>query len=78
MPWSDEQIEAAFPVREARERIEPWLAENVWPRYHGPLGVDLMVDAEGNVYVSEINFRHTMGMVAHEKVLSDKCLVLSK
>lgn len=68
VPWKDEQIEAAFPVREARSRIEPWLAANVWPRYHGPLGVDLMVCADGTIYVSEINFRHTMGMIAHAKI----------
>ena len=66
--WTDEQIEATFPVRAARERIEPWLEVNVWPRYHGPLGVDLMVCADGSVHVAEINFRHTMGMVAHEKL----------
>lgn len=68
VPWKDEQIEAAFPVREARSRIEPWLAANVWPRYQGPLGVDLMVSPDGSIYVSEINFRHTMGMIAHEKL----------
>lgn len=68
VPWTDEQIETAFPVRQARERIEPWLEANVWPRYRGPLGVDLMVDGEGRVFVSEINFRHTMGMVAHEQL----------
>ena len=66
--WTDAQIEAAFPVREARERIEPWLAANVWPRYRGPLGVDLMVCADGSVHVAEINFRHTMGMIAHERI----------
>ena len=66
--WTDEQIESTFPVREARERIEPWLAANVCPRYRGPLGVDLMVCADGSVHVAEINFRHTMGMVAHEKL----------
>lgn len=66
--WKDEQIEAAFPVQEARSRIEPWLDSNVWPRYHGPLGVDLMVCPDGTIYVSEINFRHTMGMIAHAKI----------
>lgn len=69
VPWKDEQIEAAFPVREARSRIEPWLAANVWPRYRGPLGVDLMVSPDGTIYVSEINFRHTMGMVAHATII---------
>ena len=66
--WTDAQIEASFPVREARERIELWLATNVWPRYRGPLGVDLMVCADGSVHVAEINFRHTMGMIAHERI----------
>lgn len=69
VPWKDEQIEAAFPVRGARSRIEPWLAANVWPRYRGPLGVDLMVSPDGTIYVSEINFRHTMGMIAHAKII---------
>ena len=66
--WPDEQIEAAFHLRQTRERIEPWLAANVWPRYHGPIGVDLMVCADGSVHVAEMNVRHTMGMVAHEEL----------
>lgn len=70
--WTDAQIEAEFPVWQARERVEPWLAANMWPRYHGPLGVDLMVCADGSVHVAEINFRHTMGMVAHERVRNGK------
>lgn len=63
--WTDEQIEASFPLADARSRIEPWLDANVCPRYHGPLGVDLMVCTDGSIHVSEINFRHTMGMIAH-------------
>jgi hypothetical protein len=66
--WPDNQIETAFPLRKVREHIEPWLAANVWPRYHGPLGVDLMVCSDGSVHVAEMNFRHTMGMVAHSKI----------
>lgn len=66
--WGDERIEASFPAKAARERIGHWLDANIWPRYRGPLGVDLMVDTQGQVFVSEINFRHTMGMVAHEQV----------
>ena len=65
--WSDERIETTFSLQSIRARVEQWLEVNVWPRYRGPLGVDLMVDAQGQVFVSEINFRHTMGMVAHEK-----------
>ena len=53
---------------QTKAHIEEWLAANVWPRYRGPLGVDLMVDARGQTFVSEINFRHTKGMVAHEKI----------
>ena len=66
--WSDERIELSFSLLPIRERVEQWLHANVWPRYHGPLGVDLMVDARGQIFVSEINFRHTMGMVAHAKI----------
>lgn len=66
--WTDTQIEATFPMRQVRERVEPWLVANVWPRYRGPLGVDLMVCTDGSVHVAEINFRHTMGMVAHARI----------
>ena len=48
--------------------IEAWLTDNIAPRYRGPLGVDLMVGADRRIYLSEINFRHTMGMVAHENI----------
>lgn len=66
--WPDEKIEASFPLLPVRRQVERWLEEQVWPRYRGPLGVDLMVCADGSVHLSEINFRHTMGMVAHERL----------
>jgi hypothetical protein len=66
--WTDEEIERNFPVLAARQRVEPWLEANIWPRYRGQLGVDLMVCVDGSVHVAEINFRHTMGMVAHERI----------
>lgn len=66
--WSDEQIESSFSLLPIRTRVEQWLAENIWPRYRGPLGVDLMVCVDGSIHVAEINFRHTMGMVAHERL----------
>ena len=66
--WPDEKIESTFSLLPIRQRIEHWLNDNVCPRYCGPLGVDLMVCADGSIHVSEINFRHTMGMVAHEKI----------
>ena len=55
-------------LQQTKARVEQWLGENVWPRYRGPLGVDLMVCEDGSVHVAEINFRHTMGMVAHEQL----------
>ncbi len=73
--WTDEEIVAslektghAHALQALREQVERWLEENVWTRYHGPLGVDLMACTDGSVHVAEINFRHTMGMVAHEKL----------
>lgn len=66
--WSDDRIETTFGLAPIRARVEQWLAANVWPRYHGPLGIDLMVCADGSIHVAEMNVRHTMGMVAHEKL----------
>ena len=55
-------------LQQEKACVEEWLCVNVWTRYSGPLGVDLMVCGDGSVHVAEINFRHTMGMVAHERV----------
>ena len=69
--WSDAEIVAHFShtdLQRVKARVEEWLVANVWPRYHGPLGVDLMVCGDGSVHVAEINFRHTMGMIAHAKI----------
>ena len=48
-----------------RTALEDWLRETVCPSYSGPVGADFMVDADGGLYLGEINLRHTMGMVAH-------------
>lgn len=69
--WNDDAIARHFAATElqaVRTHVEQWLSTNVWPRYSGPLGVDLMVCADGSVHVAEMNFRHTMGMVAHAKI----------
>ena len=66
--WTDDRIEAAFGLQSVRATVGRWLAGNVWPRYHGPLGIDLMVGPDGSVHVAEMNVRHTMGMVAHAKI----------
>ena len=46
--------------------LESWLTDNIVPHYRGPLGVDCILDKEGRCHISEINLRHTMGLVAHE------------
>ena len=74
--WSDARIAEMFrntALARQKARVEEWLAAHVWPCYDGPLGIDLMVCADGGVHVAEMNVRHTMGMVAHEKIknLSD-------
>ena len=65
----DEEIRCRvnLPINIER-KIEKWLLANVVGRYHGPLGVDMILDEQGDTHVSEINFRHTMGMVAHASV----------
>lgn len=67
LPWTDGRIASAFPLTDVKARVETWIDANVTPHYHGPLGVDLMVCGDGSVHVAEVNFRHTMGMVAHER-----------
>lgn len=46
--------------------LEHWLAAHVVGQYEGPLGIDYLYTQEGQHILSEMNFRHTMGMVAHE------------
>ena len=48
-----------------REALEAWLLDAIVPHYRGPLGVDCICDADGNIHISELNLRHTMGHVAH-------------
>ncbi len=70
--WPDNMIVSHFShygLLQKKHEVEQWLTANVWPLYMGPLGVDLMVCNDG-IHVAEINFRHTMGMVAHAKIAS--------
>ncbi len=72
---TDSCIEETFretSLLQTKEGVEEWLRANVWPRYRGPLGVDLMVCSNGGVYVAEVNFRHTMGMIAHERIKNEE------
>ena len=49
-----------------RDPLETWLQNVIVPHYQGPLGVDCIRDTDGRIHISEINLRHTMGLVAHE------------
>lgn len=63
---SDEEIARRVGFAEGERRaVEAWLLENIVPHYAGPLGVDYLHTAEGNS-LSELNLRHTMGLLAHE------------
>lgn len=46
--------------------LQTWLQNTIVPHYQGPLGVDCICDTDGHIHISEINLRHTMGLVAHE------------
>ncbi|MBR1850688.1 MAG: hypothetical protein IJ789_04865 [Bacteroidales bacterium] len=74
IPLTDSEIEQRIAkltqphthrLLDKRAEVELWLQTNIVPFYHGPLGIDLMVDQSHNIYVAEMNLRHTMGMVAH-------------
>lgn len=45
--------------------IKSWLQISIAPYYNGYLGVDCFSTQDGRIVVSEINLRHTMGLVAH-------------
>lgn len=57
-------------VVSAGQRITAWAETHVAGCYHGPMGVDMFVYRQSGGYalcpMCEINFRHTMGLVAHE------------
>lgn len=63
---SDEEIVRRVDFDDAeRRRLEDWLQEHIAPHYEGPLGIDYLHTSEGNC-LSELNLRHTMGLLAHE------------
>lgn len=63
---SDEKIARRVGFTEGdRRAVEAWLLANIAPRYEGPLGIDCLHTPDGNS-LSEINLRHTMGLLAHE------------
>lgn len=63
----DETIRQKINIAETTvAETERWLNTILPDFYEGPIGVDYYTDKNGNHYCSEINFRHTMGLVAHE------------
>lgn len=63
---SDDQIAARTgAASQLKPVLDEWLARHIAPHYEGPLGVDCIRDTNGRLYVSELNLRHTMGLVAH-------------
>lgn len=64
---TDDAIGRMVGITQAqRDVLEHWLEANIVPYYDGPLGVDCICDSEGRHHISEINLRHTMGLLAHE------------
>ncbi len=62
----DDEIRRRTGVGPDQEKaLSQWLQLNIAPRYSGYLGVDLFRTVDGRVVVSELNLRHTMGLVAH-------------
>lgn len=47
--------------------VADWIGTTIAPLYQGPLGVDCIQTEDGNLYVSEMNLRHTMGMIGLEE-----------
>lgn len=62
----DDEIKLAVGLQsETEDKVTHWIENNVAPFYDGYLGVDMIRARDGQVYVSELNLRHTMGMLAH-------------
>ena len=55
-------------LAEKRSEVERFLVSEIVPHYHGPVGVDFVVDEKGGIHLCEMNLRHTMGMVALNKL----------
>lgn len=57
-------------LQHTRLLLTYWIANNIRPHYQGPMGVDMLIHGSPRGPrlrpVSEINMRHTMGLVAHK------------
>lgn len=62
----DDEIQCRVGIdTKQQDVIEKWIKENLVGHYQGPLGIDLFRTVDGDIHVSELNLRHTMGHVAH-------------
>lgn len=66
----DDEIETLIlqhttQLSQKKAELEQWLKDNIFPKYQGPLGVDLYIDDSNILYISEMNLRYTIGHVAH-------------
>ncbi|MBR3986450.1 MAG: hypothetical protein IKK04_04800 [Bacteroidales bacterium] len=48
-----------------QQALEDYLQAHLVGQYHGPLGIDYLHTTDGQNHLSELNLRHTMGMLAH-------------
>ena len=55
-------------LAEKRSEVERFLISKIVPHYRGPVGMDFVVDEKGGIHLCEMNLRHTMGMVALNKL----------
>lgn len=51
---------------DSQKQLEDWLQKTIVPCYEGPIGVDYVTSTDGSISLTEMNLRHTMGLVAHE------------
>lgn len=63
-----EGVSSQKTLAAAQQRVERWLEKNVVPHYRGPVGMDFVIDDKGRIHLCEMNLRHTMGMVALNKL----------
>ena len=47
------------------DRLSGWVHNTVSEYYSGYMGIDLFCTTDGEIVVSEMNLRHTMGLAAH-------------
>ena len=62
-------------LEEKKQTASEILKKQLNGKYEGPVGIDLFIYEESgrkNLQMSEVNYRHTMGMVAHEARMNGK------